>query len=184
MITLTMTGSGFASFTTCEHWNFQSEFRSGKENAMAQKISVELDSIWKKVNELTGGELPLKLRLETTSKGLASKSILEENSYGVELNEIHLNKDTPQDAIERIAHESTHVALHRISNGKSSNWENKFLEEGFASYVGALVAGKLDYFDHWSKLYAQQDLQTGSAKLEFLRDWKTNRPLKIGPTRD
>lgn len=171
MITLVMTDSAFSSLTTIEHWDFQAGFRLGKEKAMAQKISEELDSIWKKVNDLTGGTLPLKLRLETTNKGLASKPILEENRFGVELNEIHIKKDTSQDAIERIAHEVTHVALYRISYGKSSIWENKFLDEGIASYVGALVAGKLDYFDHWSKIYAQEDLHTGLANLELLRDW-------------
>lgn len=164
----------FSEVIKTEHWDFDAGLRFGKQKAMVQKISGELDSIWKELNEYLEGALPAKLKLEITDKGFASKPILEEKNYGVELNAIHLRKDSPQDAIVRIAHESTHIALFNLSNGKNRDWENRFLDEGIATYVCAIIAKKTDYYDHWSQIYAKEDVKKGMARLEFLRDWEKN----------
>ena len=156
-----------------EHYKFSTgSWWSEDEKKVIENIAVNLDNIWEKVNETLEQELPPKLKLAITKEGLASRSLREEEK--VLLNAIHIKNLSLRDCLDRIAHETAHFALYKISKGEITKWENKFLDEGIALYIGYLYVDEIDELNILSQKIAKQDIKDGKASLTYLRDWENN----------
>jgi hypothetical protein len=80
----------------------------------------------------------------------------------------------PVDCLDRVAHETAHLALHGMSNAKLTQRENLFLDEGIALFIGYRCVGELTELNALSQKIASEDRQNGQASLAYLRDWEKN----------
>lgn len=155
----------FYKFDAGSGWN-------EKEQQIISKITSHLDNVWRTVNDLFQQELYPKLKLGITKKGLASKALRKEKK--VLLNAVHIKNQNLEDCLNRIAHETAHIALYKISKGKLTNWDNKFIDEGIALYTGYLYVEELEQLNALSQKIAKEDYLSGKASLDYLRDWEKN----------
>lgn len=156
-----------------QHYNFS--IGSGwnqEEVKIIETIAMNLDNIWEKVNEILENELPSQLELGITNEGLASTSFREEGK--IVLNASHIKNLSIKDCLDRVAHETAHIALYKISKGKTMKWENKFLDEGIALYIGYLYIDEVEKLNALSQNIAQEDLKSGKASLNYLQNWERN----------
>jgi hypothetical protein len=147
-----------------------------EEKETIKALVSRLDDIWSSVNLLCDNKLPRKIRISVQGEGRLSIPLPEENSILINLIKI---KNGLRDCLTIIAHETTHIGYHKISNGRITDWENKFLDEGIAMY--AMYPYEPDVADKkgLSLRIAKDDLKNGNASLNYLRDWKNNVQDKL-----
>ncbi len=157
--------TGYYEFSTGSGW-------SEDEKRIIEKIIANLDNIHKEVNEMLENELPPKLKVAIRDGGLGSTAVREEEK--LLLNSVHIKNLNLRDCLDRIAHETAHIALFRMSKEKITEWENKFLDEGVALYIGYLYVGELNELNALSNKIAKEDFKSGKASLAYLRNWEKN----------
>jgi len=157
--------TGYYELSTGSGWNED-------EKKIIEEIIANLDNLREKVNEMLENELPPKLKLVITDEGMGSTAIREEEK--ILLNAVHVRNLNLKDCLNRIAHETAHIALFRMSKRKIIEWENKFLDEGVALYAGYHYVGELEELNALSNKIAMEDFKNGKASLAYLRDWEKN----------
>jgi len=144
-----------------------------KPNAMMIGDTVfHLDKIWEHVNELLqGGMIPM-VNMYISHGGWASTAVRSKESIFVSA--IHFANMSMDDVLNRIAHESCHLGLNKMSGGEIMDSSNKFIDEAIALYAGFAYIGKLDSLNKTSEKIAYEDLQAGKASMGYLRNWQEN----------
>jgi len=147
-----------------------------QEKETINAFVLRLDDIWSSVNLLCNNELPPKIRISVEREGRLSIPLREENK--ILMNSIKI-KYGLRDCLTIIAHETTHIGYYKISNGRITDWENRFLDEGIAMY--AMYPYEPDVADKKTLSFriAKTDFKNGKASLNYLRDWKNNVQDKL-----
>ncbi len=160
-------------FLTTDHFEFDTGYGWNKaEREIIGKIGGNLDDIWERVNNRLGGEVPPQLNLSIIKHGIYSTLIREENK--ILLNGVHIRNQSLKDCLERIAHETAHIALYKLSKGKILSNENQFIDEGIAIYIGILYVEDVARYNTLAQKIAKEDLRNGKASLDYLRDFENN----------
>jgi len=147
--------------------------RGWKPNEMmVGETVIELDDIWAFLNEYLEGDMPQTIKFYISHEGIASTAVRGKEIILVSA--VHFRNKNIDDILNRVAHESCHLGLYYMSKGKIIETQNKFIDEAIAFYVGFKYIGQLDWLNETSERISREDLKTGKASLEYLREWQNN----------
>jgi hypothetical protein len=147
--------------------------RGWKPNEMmVGETVIQLDDIWKFLDEYLEGNMPQTIKFYISHEGIASTAVRGKEIILVSA--IHYRNENIEDILDRVAHESCHLGLYHISKGKIIESHNKFIDEAIAFYAGHKYAGRIDWLNETSDKIVREDLKAGRASMEYLRDWQNN----------
>lgn len=76
-------------------------------------------------------------------------------------------------AKKTIAHESAHLALHKLTNGFSTKNQFRFVDEGYATVFGNRVAGREVESKREILAIAAQQQRKNNVRIDLVQDWRT-----------
>lgn len=117
------------------------------------------DSTWKELKSFYGRYMPqnIRIRYEEGQKG----------GYFDATNRIVTVGMAPISLL--IPHESSHVILYKMTNGKSNTDEYRFIDEGWASIVGARFTGY--HYKKSALRTAKKELEKGNVNFDTVQNW-------------
>jgi hypothetical protein len=123
---------------------------------MVGETVLHLDKIWERVNELLHGEMIPMVNMYISHGGWTSTAVRSKES--IFASAIRFANMSMDDVLNRIAHESGHLGLHKMSGGEIMDSSNKFIDEAIALYAGFAYIGKLDSLNKTSEKIVYEDL--------------------------
>jgi hypothetical protein len=126
----------------------------------------KFEPVWNKLKSNFGKNMPDRIVVQITG-GKYSRFNTAETS--IQINESHYRTS----AAKMVAHESVHLALHRMTNGLT--WQNsfRFLDEGYASVFASRLVHEETEFRQKTLELAVRQLLKGNISFPLVQDWKT-----------
>jgi len=75
------------------------------------------------------------------------------------------------DRVDVVAHESTHLCNYNLTQGASVVSSFRFVDEGFAEFMGFAIAGAGDWYRTYALAVAAQEMEQGRVSLAQVQDW-------------
>lgn len=134
------------------------------------------NDIWIKLFDYYGKYLPETIFVKYIDRG---SSRIDPHNHVVKISLTHLYSE-PELVI---AHETSHIALYRLTNGANSLKQFKFIDEGFASFMGAKITDTLEDFKVSALSVAKTYHEKNNIRFAEVQDWErfSNWPYKSNP---
>lgn len=125
----------------------------------------QYEAVWEKVSSIYRGTMPSYVTIELTNNDIVSQFDTKNNR--ILASRRHF-KTMPE---EVIAHETSHLSLHRLTRGVSMMEAFRFIDEGYANIVGKTVMGSLAQYKESSICFATSECRKGSVGFEKIQKW-------------
>ncbi len=135
----------------------------GKERSKGNSLE-RYGYVWNDLNHFFKGRCPNLVTVDYTDDS-TSKFHPSENRISLNMPAFKYNYITV------LAHETSHLCLFHLTNGESNKEHFRFLDEGFASVIGAKIAGNLESYKMSSLAEAKSEASKGNVIFSKLQQW-------------
>jgi hypothetical protein len=126
---------------------------------------AQLDPAWDAVHDFFGDAVPPVVRVSYVARG-TSRFDPDTNGISISRESLHGH---PEVAI--VAHETTHLALARLTKGASTSEPLRFVDEGLATIVQSRVEHEADLYRRRASIVAAQRAREDEAILAHAQRW-------------